>query len=76
MKFDGHSVPLIAFNYIVILEKLGLADERTTNCSFQKLGSESQAQFIFNPILDEGANLPHPPAGFLDIARKPLGLGS
>ena len=41
-KLDGHSVPLIAFNYIVILEKLGSADERTTNCSFQKLGSESQ----------------------------------
>ena len=39
-KFDGHSVPLIAYNYIVILEKLGLADERTTNCSFQKLGSD------------------------------------
>ena len=30
----------IAFNYIVILGKLELADERTTNCSFQKLGSE------------------------------------
>ena len=41
-KFDGHSVPLIAFNYIVILEKLGSADERTMNCSFQKLGSESR----------------------------------
>ena len=35
-KLDGHSVPLIAFNYIVILEKLGSADERTTNCSFLK----------------------------------------
>ena len=46
-KLDGHSVPLIAFYYIVILEKLGLADERTTNCSFQKLGSESQGQFVF-----------------------------
>ena len=46
-KFDGHSVPLIAFNYIVILDKLGLADERTTICSFQKLGSESQGQFVF-----------------------------
>ena len=43
-KLDGQSVPLIAFNYIVILEKLGSADERTTNCSFQKLGSESQGQ--------------------------------
>ena len=40
-KFDGHSVPLlIVCNYIVILEKLGSADERTTNCSFQKLGSD------------------------------------
>ena len=28
-----------------------------------------------NPILDGGANLP-PPAGFLNIAQKPLGLGS
>ena len=40
-------MPLIAFNYIVILEKLGLADERTTICSFQNLGSESQGQFVF-----------------------------
>ena len=39
-KFDGHSVPLIACNYIVILEKLGSADERTTSCRFQKLGSD------------------------------------
>ena len=39
-KFDCHSVPLIASNYIIILEKLGLADERTTNCSFQKLCSD------------------------------------
>ena len=39
-KFDSHSVPLIACNYVVILEKLGLADERTTNCSFQKIGSD------------------------------------
>ena len=38
---------VIAFNYIVILEKLGLADKRTMNCSFQKLGSESQGQFVF-----------------------------
>ena len=32
---------------------------------------------VLNPILDGGggANLP-PPAGFLDIAQKPLGLGS
>ena len=29
-KFNGHSVPLIACNYIVNLEKLRLADERTT----------------------------------------------
>ena len=35
----GHSVPLIACDYIVILEKLRLAEERTANCSFQKLGS-------------------------------------
>ena len=33
-------MPLIAYNYIVILEKLGLADERTTNCGFQKLGPD------------------------------------
>ena len=33
-------MPLIACNYIVILEKLGLADERATNCCFQKLGSD------------------------------------
>ena len=44
-KFDGHSVPLIACNYIVILEKLGLADERITNCSFQKLGSDKSGTF-------------------------------
>ena len=31
----------------------------------------------FNPILDGGANFPPPPpAGFLNIAQKPLGLGS
>ena len=29
-KSDGHSVPLIACNYIVNLEKLGSAYERTT----------------------------------------------
>ena len=42
-----NSVPLIAFNYVVILQKLGLTDERTTNCSFQKLGSERQGRFVF-----------------------------
>ena len=31
---------------------------------------------FLNPILDGGANLPPPPAGFLNIAQKPLGLGS
>ena len=31
---------------------------------------------FLNPILDRGANLPPPPAGFLNIAQKPLGLGS
>ena len=32
---------------------------------------------LFNPILDgEGGNLPPPPAGFFNIAQKPLGLGS
>ena len=32
---------------------------------------------LFNPILDGGgANLPPPTAGFLNIAQKPLGLGS
>ena len=36
-KLDDHSVPLIAFNYIVILEKLGSADERTTNCRLKIL---------------------------------------
>ena len=46
-KFDGHSVPLIACNYIVILEKLGLADERTTNCRFIQKLLISQGQFVF-----------------------------
>ena len=34
-KLDGHSVPLIAFNYIVILEKLGSADERPRTVAFK-----------------------------------------
>ena len=35
------SVPLIACNYIVNLEKLKLADERTTQTiAFQKIGSD------------------------------------
>ena len=47
-KFDGHSVPLIAYNYIVILEKLGLADERTTQTvAFKSWVLISQGQFVF-----------------------------
>ena len=30
----------------------------------------------FNPILDGGGGQICPPAGFLNIAQKPLGLGS
>ena len=35
-KFNGHGVPLIACNYIVNLEKLGLADEGTTQTVVSK----------------------------------------
>ena len=41
-------MPLIACKYIVILEKLGLADERTTNCSVQKLGSDKSGTVLFH----------------------------
>ena len=49
-------------------------------CNWYRLFSKWIALWLalhFNPILDggEGANLPHP-AVFLNIAQKPLGLGS
>ena len=38
----------------------------------------SVPRYHFNPILDGGGGqiCPPPPAGFLNIAQKPLGLGS
>ena len=45
---NGHRLRLIAFNYIVNLEKLGLADERTTQTvAFKTWVLISQGLFAF-----------------------------
>ena len=38
--------------------------------------NDCQSTSSFNPILDGGGGKFFPPAGFLNIAHKPLGLGS
>ena len=51
-----------------------------TNAGSAKVYIERQmARFreeFLNPILDGGGQICPPPAGFLNIAQKPLGLGS
>ena len=54
-----------------------VSEERIKNKTTKQLQTERYFYYNYiNPILDGGGQICPPPAGFFNIAQKPLGLGS